>query len=235
MLDARGMLMSVIAALISTRDGVTASDGRRFSPKDLVNGMPSKPLKVESDDFDKTFSLAGGKVIGAFCGLLGFGKRTIAEHIQEITRDSFRSGMTFMEIVELVEQELTARLNQVDDEEVTRLCRNVDLLLVGGAQLTRNKMRIAGVRFCAKPDRVTPSRDVVSAPKANQYYVYGEDLARIAAAKTFEGNHVPGRDVSFLTRLVRHAIDVGIQNCGIKEPGGLRACGGRVFTARTWY
>ena len=96
MLDALGMLMSVIAALISKRDGVIASDGRKFGSTYLVNGLPSKPLKVESDDFDKTFSLAGGKIIGAFCGLLEFGERTIAEHIQEITRDSFTSERTFM-------------------------------------------------------------------------------------------------------------------------------------------
>ncbi|MFX1555031.1 MAG: hypothetical protein ACFFBV_13985 [Promethearchaeota archaeon] len=224
--------MSVIAALISKRDGVTASDGRKFSSTHLVNGMASKPLKVESDDFDKTFSLAGGKVIGAFCGLLEFGERTIAEHIQEITRDSFSSGKTFMQIVELVEQELTVRLNQVDDGEVTRLCRNVDLLLVGGVHLTRHKMRIAGVRFCAKLDGVTTTRDVVSAAKANQYYVYGEDLARIAATKTFDSNRAPNKDVSFLTKLVKDAIEVGIRNCGIREPGGLRACGGRVFTTR---
>lgn len=229
------ILVSVIAALISTRNGVTASDGRRFSSTGSVNGIPSKPLRIESDEFDKTFSLAGGKVIGAFCGLLEFGERTIARHIQEITRDSFRGGMTFMEIIELVEQELEARLNQVDDREVGRLSRNVDLLLVGGAQLTQHKMRIAGVRFCAKSDGVTHTRDIVSATKANQYYLYGEDLACKAAARTFDGNRVPGRHVAFLTRLVTDAIDVGIRDCGIKEPSCFRACGGRVFTARTQY
>jgi len=228
--------VSVIAALISTHNGVTASDGRRFGSTDYVNGIPSEPFKVESDDFDKTFSLAGGKVIGAFCGLLEFGERTIAEHIQEITRDSFGSGMTFMEIVELVERELTDRLNQVDDIEVGRLSRNLCLLLVGGAQLTQRKMRIAGIKFCAESDGITHTRDVVSATKeANQYYVYGEDLALKATAKTFDDNPVLGRHVAFLTRLARDAIDVGIRNCGTKEPGGFHACGGSVFTARTRY
>lgn len=229
--------MSVIAALISTHNGVTASDGRRFGSIDYVNGIPSEPFEVESDDFDKTFSLAGGKVIGAFCGLLEFGERTIAEHMQEITRDSFGSGMAFMEIVELVERELTDRLNQLDDRKVTRLSRKVNLLLVGRAHLTQGKMRIAGIRFCAKSDGVTPARDVVSATRANQCYpiVYGEDLARKAAVRTFDDNRVRGRHVAFLTRLVRDAIDAGIRDCGTKEPGGFRACGGRVFTARTRY
>jgi len=229
------MLMSVIAAFISSRDGVTASDGRKLGSIDLANGVPSKPYEVESDDFEKTFSLAGGKVIGAFCGLLEFGKRTIAEHIQEITRDSFSSGRTFMQIVDLVQQELTARLNQVDDGEVTRLCRNVDLLIVGGAQLTRKKMRIAGVRFCAKPDGVTTTRNVVSAPRYKQYYVYGEDLACRAAIRTFEADRSPDCSISFLRKMVKGAISAGIQNCGIKEPGGVRACGGKVFTTWTQY
>ena len=227
--------MSVIAALISSRNGVTASDGRRFSSTGSVDGISSKPLTIESDVFDKTFSLAGGKVIGAFCGLLEFGERTIAEHMQEITRDSFGNDRTFLEIVELVEQELEARLNQIDDREVGRLYRNVDLLLVGGARLTQHKMRIAGVRFCAKSDGVTHTRDIVSAAKANQYYLYGDDLACKAARRTFEGNLVPGRHIPFLTILVTDAVDVAIQHCGINEPSCFPACGGRVFTARTQY
>lgn len=227
--------MSVIAALISTRDGAIASDGRRFSSVHFVNGVPSEPPSIASDDFNKTFSLAGGKVVGAFCGLLEFSGATVAEHVRDITDSSFSSGATFMHIVDLVEQQLTDRLNQVDDGEVILSCRNVDLLLVGGAQLTRNDMRVAGMRFCAKPDGVAPTRDVVSAATANRHYVYGEDLARAAAAKTFDDNHVPSRDPAFLMKLVSTAINAGIQNCGIKKPGGLRACGGKVFTARTWY
>ena len=227
--------MSVIAALISTRDGAIASDGRRFNSVHLVNGVPVEPISVASDDFDKTFSLAGGKMVGAFCGLLEFSGSTIAEHIRDITDGSLPSGAKFMQIIDLVEQQLTARLNQVDDGEVIPSCRNVDLLLVGGTQLTRGDMRIAGMRFCAKPDGVVPTRDVVSAGKANRYYVYGEDLARAAATKIFDDNHVASKDPASLMKLVREAISAGIQNCGVKPHGTHRACGGRVFTARTWY
>ena len=227
--------MSVIAALISTRDGTIASDGRRFNSVHLVNGVPTEPTSVASDDFDKTFSLADGKMVGAFCGLLEFSGATIAEHIRDITSGSFPSGAAFMQIVELVEQQLTARLNLVDDGEVIPPSRNVDLLLVGGAQLTRGDMKIVGIRFCAKPNGVAPTRDVVSAGKANRYYVYGEDLARAAAAKTFDDNHVASKDSPSLMKLVREAINAGIQNCGVKEHGAHRACGGQVFTAKTWY
>lgn len=61
--------MSVIVAVVSGRDGVVASDGRRSSPAVLVDGRVEKPSIVESDEFDKTFALDCGKVIGAFCGL----------------------------------------------------------------------------------------------------------------------------------------------------------------------
>lgn len=227
--------MSVIAAFISTRDGTVASDGRRFKSVVLVNGVPTEPPSITADDFDKTFSLGDGKVVGAFCGLLEFSGATVPEHIRDITEGSFSGGTTLLQIVDLIEQQLTNRLNQIDDGEVIPPCRNVDLLLVGGAQLSRGDVRIAGIRFCGQPDGVTPARDIVSADKANRYYVYGEDLARAAAARTFDNNHVASSDSGFLMKLVRQAINAGIQNCGVQKHGTHRACGGQIFSARTWY
>jgi hypothetical protein len=223
--------MSVIAALISTRDGVTASDGRRFEAV-----VPPRPPSVESDDFDKTFSLAEGKVIGAFCGLLEFSGATVAEHIRDITASIVTKGTSFLEVVSLVQRELTARLNRVDDLEVMPAYRSVDLLLVGGVNLTRKDMRIAGVRFRATQDGVVadPS-DVVSAGEGNRYYVYGEDLARAAAKKVFDDDHVASKASDQLLKLVSKAVDAGIQGCGVKAGGAHRACGGQIFTERTWY
>jgi hypothetical protein len=60
--------MSVIVALISERNGVVATDGRLFKPARFDHGRLTDPATIDSDAFDKTFVLAGGKVIGAFSG-----------------------------------------------------------------------------------------------------------------------------------------------------------------------
>jgi hypothetical protein len=225
--------MSVIAALISTRDGIVASDGRQFTSVCLVNDLPTEPPGIATDEFDKTFSLDGGKVVGAFCGLLQFSRATIAQHIRDITNGCFSNGTTFAQIVERVEQELTQRLNQIDDAEVIPSCRKVDLLLVGGVQFARRDMRIAAIRFCWLPVGLSPTKEIVSAGKANQYYVFGEDLACAAATKTFANNYAPNRDATFLIKLARQAVSAGIRNCAIQQHGIHPACGGRIFAIRT--
>ncbi|MFY9556609.1 MAG: hypothetical protein WAV47_17995 [Blastocatellia bacterium] len=227
--------MSVIAALISTRDGTVASDGRQFTSVWLHNNVPSEPPGIATDDFDKTFSLDGGKIVGAFCGLVKFSGATIAEHIRDITNGCFSKGATFGQVVERVEQQLTSRLNEINCSEVIPSYRNVDLVLAGGVQLARREMRIAAMRFCWLSDGVSPTKEIVAADKNNRFYVYGEDLAAGTAAKTFKDSQVSDRDADFLMRLTTEAVTAGIMNCGIDKNGIHPACGGRVFIRRTWY
>jgi hypothetical protein len=75
--------VSLILALLTSRDGIVASDGRRFGNAVLENRKVVKPAPIESEKFDKTFSLDGGRVVGAFAGLMCFSGKEIAEHIDE--------------------------------------------------------------------------------------------------------------------------------------------------------
>jgi len=227
--------MSIILALTSGRDGVVASDGRRFHSVHLVNGVPSEPASVSTDEFNKTFSLNGGNVVGAFCGLLEFSGATVAEHIADITSNMSSACGTFLSLVIRIEEQLRNRLNEIDTVEVIPSCRNVDLQLVGGACLTRADVRIAAVRFCAGDDGVTTSRELVSAGRANRYYTYGDDQAVAGASAVLNANRAPNKDAKFLLQLARRAIEFGIRNCGTHPHGTERACGGKTFTARTWY
>jgi len=212
-----------------------ASDGRRFHSVRLVNGVPTEAANISSDTFNKTFSLNGGNVVGAFCGLLKFSGATVAEHIVNITSDMFSGGTTFLSIVDAIEKYLRHRLTEIDNAEVIPPCRNVDLLLVGGASLTRAHMAITSIRFCPTVDGVTTKRDVVYADKEKRYYVYGDNQATAAVARVLDANHAPNRDANFLLKLARGAIESGIRNCGTHRHGMERACGGQVFTTRTWY
>jgi hypothetical protein len=227
--------MSVIAALISTRDGIVASDGRQFASVYLINGIPIAPPNILSNNYDKTFSLGGRKVVGAFCGLLEFSGATVAEHIRDIADSAVSGGTSLIQIVDLIERELAGRLNRADPNEVIPTNRNIDLLLVGGLQLSRAQMRIVAIRFICLANGVTPSREILSADNRNRFYVFGEDLARTAASKSLYDIHVAGRDPKFLMEITREAINEGILKCGIKEHAVHHACGGNIFSLRTWY
>ena len=180
-----GQAMSVIVALVSKLDGVAASDGRTFGSVHLVNGVAEGQAGVSSDEFDKTFSLDNGRVIGAYCGLMSFSGATVAEHIIHMVGTIPQVGMDFSSIVEQVKEGMTAMLNGIDDCEVIRSCRGIDLLLVAGRRLTRRRHAIASIRFLPVDGVVTTEVDLVEADSSQplRYYVYGEEQARPAAVK----------------------------------------------------
>ena len=231
--------MSIILALTSGWNGVVASDGRRFHPVHLVNGEPIDPASVSTDKFNKTFSLNEGTVVGAFCGLLEFSGATVAEHIRDITSDMFSAGGILLSLVDRIEEQLGNRLKEIDTGEVIPSCRNVDLLLVGGANMTRADVIIAALRFSGGDDGVKSKRQVVPDEGANRYYLYGDDQAVAIAKRGLDRDlfaiRARKKDAKVLLRLARRAIKSGIRNCGTYPHGTERACGGEIFTARTWY
>jgi len=58
--------VSIIAALISSTDGVVSSDGRLFDSAWLDNGQVTKPALISSESFDKTFVIYDGKAVSGF-------------------------------------------------------------------------------------------------------------------------------------------------------------------------
>jgi hypothetical protein len=227
--------MSVIVALISIRDGVVASDGRMFGSARLENGRVATPAQVATETFDKTFALAGGKVLGAFSGLMRFSGKTVADHAAEIADALAAQERDLDAIVTRFVTEMSARLKSIDKDEVIPPCRKLDVLLVGGAQLTRAHMRIVSLRFFPDRDRIATDSETVAADRRNRYYVRGEDKAAAAAGRILGANRAPNSDVSFLKRLAQQAVQVGIKEAGIHPHGTEKACGGQTYCRRTWY
>ena len=102
--------MSIVSALISRRDGVVASDGRIFSSAWIENGNVARPAVVESDSFDKTFTLADVKEIGAFAGLTRFSGKTVGEHVSEVAAKSTAIVNDFTTLTNLVQESVAQRL-----------------------------------------------------------------------------------------------------------------------------
>lgn len=227
--------MSVIVALISNRDGVVASDGRLFGSALLDNGRVTQPASIASDEFDKTFSLDRGKLIGAFSGLMRFSGKTISEHVSEVAVPLLCRPVDLQALTKEIEKEIKQRLAHIDDQEVIFPCRKLDMLLVAGMNLSRSEMRIVSIRFCPKDNVMTSETDTIAADRANRYYVRGEDHAAAAAGRLLADNHAPNRDAAFLKKLATQAVQSGIRAAGTHPHGSDPACGGKIFVKGTLY
>jgi hypothetical protein len=219
--------MSIIAAVISTRNGIVASDGRIFGPVHIENGKPVGLAQIKSDAFDKTFSLTDGRVIGAFCGLMEFSGQTSSEHIREIVANS--PDVTLASLVTKVRNELEIRLAGIPQQEVIFTSRNIDLLLLGTNQCKRPEMQIVAISFFPQNDKILSKIETLPAGKTNRYYVYGEDRAKQAASHVFNKNQAPNKDATFLRKLTTQAIQIGIKTAGPHQHGTERSCGGNIF------
>jgi hypothetical protein len=227
--------MSVIVALISNRDGVVVSDGRLFGSALLDNGRVTQPASIESDEFDKTFSLGRGKLIGAFSGLMRFSGKTVSEHVSEVAVPLLCRPVDLQTLTKEIEKEITQRLAHIDDREVIFPCRRLDMLLVAGMNLSRSEIRIVSIRFYPKDNVMTWETDTVAADRANRYCVRGEDHAAAAADRLLANNHAPNRDAAFLKKLATKAVQSGIRAAGTHPHGSDPACGKKIFVRGTLY
>jgi len=233
--------MSVILALLSGRDAVVASDGREFRSArlDRVTGKVLQRAQVARGDFDKTFVLFGGKVVGAFSGLTRFSGKTVGEHIVEIVGEGRRTPRSLAAVGKAVKEELIARLSNVSPDEVLPDCRKVDVLLAGGAQLTRHHFQIARLRFAPSHGGlgVLCQDDFVGHRRGDtmRYAMFGDDKASAAGSRLAEANQSRKTDRKFMLDLATRAIEAGIAACGVHPSGDAPSCGGKVFLRQSWY
>ena len=224
--------MSVIASLISKRDGVVVSDGRLFGSALLDKGNVAEPATIDSDAFDKTFALGDGEVIGAFAGLMRFSRKTISEHVLEI---GYSGKYDLQSLATEVEMQMKDRLEQLDDKEVIFPFRRLDILLVAGANFTRSNMQIIAIRLYPQERRIASEVEICPAVDRLAYCVRGDEKAWKAACRIFQANRAPNNDAAFMRKLITKAVGAGIDASGTHPHGSDAACGGRIFMRRTFY
>jgi hypothetical protein len=229
--------MSVIVALISKRDGVVASDGRLFGPARFDNDRLTDRATIESDSFDKTFALAGGKIIGAFSGgVMRFSGNTVFEHISEIATPLLdRHEFTLEGLAAELEDRISDRLANIDEREVIFRYRNLAVLLVGGASVTRSNMRIISIQFVPNEKTITCKKKVLFPDRRKIHYTEGDNRAAKAAHRFLANSRAPNEDPTFLKKLTTDAVRIGIKASGMHLHASESACGGHIFTQRTHY
>ena len=223
--------MSIIIALISTRCGVVASDGRRFS-----SAFPDKqiPAEVELENFDKTFSLLKGKVIGAFAGLLEFSGRTIREHIVETASAWLDSSEDYESLANKIKHDMQEKLSEIRDDEVGFIYRTLDLLLVAGDRLAGNNPKIFAIRFEPRNDLIIADGPeiVESSPRHIGQRIRGVPEAREGAEKALILKRNKKIDIEYLEALAGRGIKSGIYSSRSHPYGTEQACGGSIFVRR---
>jgi hypothetical protein len=128
------------------------------------------------------------------------------------------------------------KTGKFNPQEVAFDFRKVDLILVGGRQLSRLDICIFALRFFPSNGRIQSNKEEVFPDKhCNKYYLFGDDLAQNNAKKVFDNNTNTSRAAKFLQDLIRESLNAGIKSAGMHVNGQDLTCGGKIFTKRTWY
>jgi hypothetical protein len=222
--------MSLILGLITSRDGIVASDGRRFGNAVLENGKVVKPAPIESEECDKTFSLDGGRIVGAFAGLMRFSGKEIRGHMDESLQALATVETDFVGIAKKLADVITSKLINIDQQEVIFDCRKLDVLIVSSKWTAKARLELAKLRFSPNNGEINSSIEVFSPDGPPWHSLFGDDRATAAAHRFLSNNRARNRDSFFLRTIALRAMKVGIKACGTQPFGAELACGERVFT-----
>ena len=221
--------MSLILALITSRDGIVASDGRRFGNAVFDKGTLVTPAPIESEEFDKTFSLDGGEVVGAFAGLMGFSGKDISQHVDESLQSLLAEKKDFLAIANELSDAIKSKLTNIDQQEVVFDCRKLDVLMVSGKWAPKGRLELAKLHFSPNNGAILSSSEVISPGGQPWHSLYGDDHATAAAHRLLSSNRARNKDAFFLRTLALRAMNVGVNACGAQPYGPEPACGGKFF------
>ena len=132
--------MTIILASVSNQGHVTSSDGRA-----IYNGS------IASEGNDKTFSLYGGKIRGAYAGMMSFGKDTnhgaknTREFIIEISNQTYPHSIE--DFAEFLKNKLLPIIKNLSENEWAIENRNLVIFLTGAKKLDAENYMIVEINF----------------------------------------------------------------------------------------
>lgn len=222
--------MSIVLGIISKSCAIVAGDGR-VTIEDIseVNGVQQKEKKVRNDDFNKTFSLLNGQIIGCCAGLMEFEGKSIGGHLEEMTNQT-----DYIFSIDSVCETMKNRLKAISEDEVGLFHRKLDLVLIYKTNENPKAYELHSVRFF--PNHQNTEIEIqkfesVSTSKINKVWwqIYGDDSARSAVSALLEKeiNQRVKVDKKNLIALSKRLIRLGISRASkIKN---IKTCGGEVF------
>jgi hypothetical protein len=222
--------MSIILGLVTSRDGIVMSDGRMFGSALLDNGKVVEEASIKSEEFDKTFCLDQGRLIGTLAGLMQFSGKKVSEHIEDIWQTSAKSKTEFTDIANELCEGLKGKLTNINPNDVVFECRKIDLVLIGRMTATKRQLVMGRFRFSPMNNQMSFSADMFPGEKLIKYCTFGDEKAQAAVARVMTENKTSNRYATFLKILANRSIRAGIKRSGCQPYGSEPACGGRTFT-----
>lgn len=232
--------MTIIIGFVTKSSAVVASDGRISSGAYYVGGILQRKSEVISDEFDKTFSLKNGKLIGAVSGIMSFQGKKTSEHIASLVEEYDSVPYSLDELAKYVCEGIKTGLLKVSNDEILFRYRSIDLILVGSISDSDSTYQIKSCRI--KPndtntsidyniDTIDPTKD----DHTTYWQIFGDDTSQ-AIVNTFLQNEIgllKVHDKKNLRSISYKAIKLGIKNSTISKSGDHQTCGGKVFVKNT--
>jgi len=227
--------MSIIIGFVTSNCGLVSSDGRLTSGAFPDNGLVVKKAIPINDEFDKTFTLKNGTIIGAVAGTMEFQGRKIAIHLEEILTNECKVNTSVEDTLNCLKTHLKNRMEKIPENEILFPFRSIDLILIASPTGSQDNFKIYNSRF--KPNSNNTSilieNEVISPGKKNNVYwkLFGDDSSQTAVdnflkieiSKISKVNEQTLRSLSY--KAVRH----GIKNSTKHVNGDDLSCGGKPF------
>lgn len=231
--------MTIIIGFVTKSSAVVASDGRISSGAYYEGKFLQRKSEVKSDEFDKTFSLKNGKLIGAVSGTMSFQGKKTSDHIASLVEEYDSVQYSLQELAEYVCEGIKTGLLKVSDDEILFRFRSIDLILIGSKSDSDSTYEIKSCRI--KPNDTNTSIDYNIDTKdpvkdnLTHWQIFGDDTSQ-AIVNTFLQNEIGLLKVhnkKNLRSISYKAISLGIKNSTISKSGDHQTCGGKVFVINT--
>ena len=224
--------MSIIIGIISETCALVASDGRIFSGATFVNGIRTNDAIISNEEFDKTFKLNDGRIIGCVSGLMKFQDKTIEEHLQEIINNNTDSSNL---LIDVITKSLKVKIENISSIEVGFSFRKIDLILIMNSDIgALNDLKLYAIRI--KPNSINNAIEfekVDLVPQLGQvtWQLFGDTEAQkiIVSFLNDQIKQLKLIDEKPLRSLLYKAIRLGIKYSLSHPDGYEQSCGGKVF------
>ncbi|WP_026968205.1 hypothetical protein [Algoriphagus terrigena] len=227
--------MTIIVGIVTKSSAVVASDGRISSGAVYEGEIQKSKSSVQSDEFDKTFSLKNGKLIGAISGTMRFQHKSTIEHIESLVQENSLIPYSLDELAKCICAGLKSGLLEVSNEEVLFRFRSIDLILIGPKShfdLTyqMKSCRIKPNEASASIDYTIDTVDPVKDDHAH-WQLFGDDNSQsmVNAFLKREVGLLTKRDEKTLRSISYKAIRHGIKYSTVSKSGDHQTCGGKVY------
>lgn len=228
--------MSLIIGAITKNFGIIASDGRQFGCAKFKNDQLMEKAIIVNNEFNKTFSLLNGKIIGASAGTTSFEQKNISGHLEEIINEIDKKFFDLDEFIDAIMESFRIKLKNIRNTEILFKHRKIDMILIWK---DKHEFFMHDIRFFSndacndiicQPKKISPFHDRLTNNKFS-YQLFGDDEAQKEATSVIKAwsNTLNTANKNLFKFYVEKALNAGIKKAAKHPFGDEQSCGGKIF------